>query len=367
MNFKYYVEKKEKMGIHGLMKFIRERTNAITKIHISEFNGKKVALDVSNYFYKYLAIYGHQAIVAFYSMLKSFRKNRVHCIFIFDGKPPVEKSETLRKREKQRDRATSIKNAIEIYDKYVAGDKTIDINTFTPVLEVFNSDTKLAEIINDPVELIDIDRAREKLSKLESENIRITPSDIEDLKQLITKVGARYIQASGETEPLCYSLFRDNKIDAVISEDSDLLAYGVKKLILGYSMDGFCSLVNLDVVLSDLELAQQQFLDLCILCGNDYVNNIPGIGPVKSYNLIREYLNIETVKNSIGKAPEGFERCRELFTILSPEVIEQTTEFINGYWDVKCSDDIKEFLFRLGILEDANEIFRPIEIIFDEV
>jgi 5'-3' exonuclease len=351
------------MGIKGLSRFIRERTNAISQIHISQFSNKKIALDVSNYYYKYKAIYKHQAIMAFYSMLRSFRKNIVHCIFVFDGKPPVEKSETLRKREQQRisiqDRAIIIRNAIEAYDKYVTGDRTIDVNTFVPVLEIFNSDTKLAEIINDPVELIDIDKAREKLSKLESENIRITPSDIEDLKQLITKVGARYIQASGETEPLCYSLFRENKIDAVISEDSDLLAYGVKKLILGYSMDGSCSLVNLDVILNDLELTQQQFLDFCILSGTDYNSNIPKIGPVTAYKLIREYETIEAIQQAIGKAPEKFERSRELFKTI-PEAVDIE------YWDVRCDSSLTLFAFENGIREDVESVFSPTKVIFEE-
>ena len=71
------------MGIKGLSKFIRERTNAVRQAHISEFAHKKVALDVSNYLYKYKAIYKDRAITAFYSMLKSFRKNRIHCVFIW--------------------------------------------------------------------------------------------------------------------------------------------------------------------------------------------------------------------------------------------------------------------------------------------
>jgi 5'-3' exonuclease len=350
------------MGIKGLSRFVRERTSAITDIHISQFAGKRIALDVSIFFYKYKAVYAERAITAFYSLLKSFRNNGVHCIFVFDGKSPVEKTETLRKREKQRvsiqERSISIKNAIDAYERYVAGDKTIDTNTFVEALEDFKSDTKLAEFLS-PVELIDIEKAKGKLEKLESENIRITPSDIEELKQLITMVGAKYIQASGETEPLCYSLFRENRIDAVISEDTDLLAYGVKKLIIGYGMNGFCSLVDLDIVLRDLELTHQQFLDFCLLCGNDYNNNLPGIGPVKSYNLIREHGTIEAVQQAIGKAPEGFSRSRELFTTI-PEVTNV------DYWDARCDSSLAIFALNHGIREVVEEIFSPTRVVFEE-
>ena len=36
-----------------------------------------------------------------------------------------------------------------------------------------------------------------------------------------------------------------------------------------------------------------QFIDLCILCGCDYVNNIRGIGPVTALKLIIKHKNIE--------------------------------------------------------------------------
>ena len=34
---------------------------------------------------------------------------------------------------------------------------------------------------------------------------------------------------------------------------------------------------------------QEQFIDLCILCGCDYTTNITGIGPIKAYQYLTEH------------------------------------------------------------------------------
>lgn len=36
-----------------------------------------------------------------------------------------------------------------------------------------------------------------------------------------------------------------------------------------------------------------KFIDLCIMCGCDYVNNIRGIGPVRAVQLIQKHGSIE--------------------------------------------------------------------------
>ena len=119
------------------------------------------------------------------------------------------------------------------------------------------------------------------------------------------------------------------------------------------------------MVLQDLNLTQQQFVDFCILCGNDYIKNIPGIGPVKSYGLISKYSNMETIKDKLGKSPEGFEKCRELFTVISEDLIEQTKNF-DGYWEIYCSNDLRNFLLRFGVVDETDTIFCPTEVVFEE-
>ena len=57
--------------------------------HISEFAFKKIAIDLSLYVYKFKAAMGERWLSGILNMIKCFRINIVHPVFIFDGKPPI--------------------------------------------------------------------------------------------------------------------------------------------------------------------------------------------------------------------------------------------------------------------------------------
>ena len=69
--------------------------------------------------------------------------------------------------------------------------------------------------------------------------------------------------------------------------------------------------------MSCLNLDQEEFIDMCILCGCDYLPKIIGIGPMTAYKLIHKYKNIENVflNNKKYIIPENFDyqKARELF------------------------------------------------------
>ena len=48
-------------------------------------------------------------------------------------------------------------------------------------------------------------------------------------------------------------------------------------------------------VLAELELTEDEFIDLCILCGCDYTSKIPSIGPVRALALIKKHGSIEKI------------------------------------------------------------------------
>lgn len=53
--------------------------------------------------------------------------------------------------------------------------------------------------------------------------------------------------------------------------------------------------IDLSVLLSELGLSMEQFIDLCIMCGCDYASNIRGIGAVRALSLIKQHGSIEAV------------------------------------------------------------------------
>ena len=48
-------------------------------------------------------------------------------------------------------------------------------------------------------------------------------------------------------------------------------------------------------MMKQLDLTEEQFIDMCILCGCDYALKIEGIGPVKAYKLIKQFKCIEKI------------------------------------------------------------------------
>ena len=96
------------MGIRMLNKFLQSKCkNSISSISLSSLAGKKIVVDISIYMYKYL---GEDALLEnLYLMISIFRENNITPIFIFDGKPPIEKNDTIATRKKTK------KNAREEY------------------------------------------------------------------------------------------------------------------------------------------------------------------------------------------------------------------------------------------------------------
>lgn len=57
-----------------------------------------------------------------------------------------------------------------------------------------------------------------------------------------------------------------------------------------------------------LGLTDDEFIDLCILCGCDYASKIEGIGPVKAYKFIKQYGSIENIIDHCRKENEHSEK-----------------------------------------------------------
>lgn len=86
------------MGIKYLNKFIWDNCSgrSIKKSNISEYSGKTIVVDVSIYLYKFV---GDNALLEnIYLMVSIFKHHNVTLVFVFDGKPPIEKKELIVQR-----------------------------------------------------------------------------------------------------------------------------------------------------------------------------------------------------------------------------------------------------------------------------
>lgn len=125
-------------------------------------------------------------------------------------------------------------------------------------------------------------------------------------------MGVPYIVAPCEAEATCVAMLKQNFVFAVASEDGDCLTHGCSKLVRylfnnrkdksGKQISP--TVFHLDVILQELEMTQDEFIDLCIMCGCDYLDSPKGMGFKTAYKMIKEYRSIEACISS-GKIKES--------------------------------------------------------------
>ena len=110
------------MGIKHLNRFLRTQcSDSINFVSIAELSGKKIAVDISIYMYKFHA--DNTLIENIYLMLSIFRYYKITPIFVFDGKSPTEKKALLEKRRADKKEAEKQYNKLK---KELIENKEID-------------------------------------------------------------------------------------------------------------------------------------------------------------------------------------------------------------------------------------------------
>ena len=229
------------MGIRHLNRFLKDNASSSIKLcNLSELSGKKIAVDISIYMYRFAS--NNTLIENIYLMLSVFRHYNIIPIFIFDGKPPPEKHELLRKRKEDKREAENEYNKLK---------NTLEINK-----DMDDSDKQ--EIIYN-------------MDMLKKKFVSINKNDIENVKMLIRSYGATYYDAPGEADELCAMLNIKNKVWASLSEDMDMFVYGCPRVIRYFSLLNHTAIVyDVKGILNNLGISQKELREICVLSGTDY-------------------------------------------------------------------------------------------------
>jgi len=305
------------MGIKNFNKFLRDKCPIVfEQVHLSMYMYKKVAIDISLYLHKYKAISGENWLSMFINLVSSLRKNEIHCVFIFDGKAPPEKREEQLKRkiekEKLEKQVIILEDAIDEYYK--------TRNVSDVLISLYKTRKSPQRLLGKSSNKIDMDWVEEKVSKKRNQIINISPDDFNTVKQLFDILKVPYYTADCEAEKLCSKLCIDGSVDAVLSEDTDIIAYKAPKFLTKIDTRACtCSLLSYNNILENLELNSTQLLDLCIMCGTDYNPNIHKVGAHTAYKHLKSFGSIEEIgKNTkLDISVLKFLRGRELFTDFS--------------------------------------------------
>ncbi|KAL8441528.1 hypothetical protein Emed_007554 [Eimeria media] len=138
------------------------------------------------------------------------------------------------------------------------------------------------------------------------------------------ELGIRCLVAPFEADAQLAYLSRTNQIHSAISEDSDLLAYGCKRVMLKMDKDGKCDVIRLpflqdendqpELAFQEPKTSKQQgllrslaglnherFVAMCVLGGCDYTNHvhINGMGIATACRLVSQLRSLKRTKEEV--------------------------------------------------------------------
>lgn len=309
------------MGVHDLMNFVKLATTQ-TRLDDIDFAGSSVAIDISHWIYRASyaipeLLYHRTNVNAIYTAITQFidtyvkllRSYNVKLTFVFDGMKLPAKEATHTERSARKEEAR------RLVEKFLKA--------------------------NNPQE------ARKHM-------IRCMDVKFDIVQQVIRycqKEKIKYIVAPYEADAQLAYLNNEGLCEFVITEDSDLILYGCKKII--YKLDrttGDCVFYDRKLLGKCLQTRQEiefeRFRRICIMSGCDYLKNIPNVGlqTAKKFFLLTKQNNIRL---ALPKLASHLNNPR-----LKGKVTE---EYINGFIDAEST-------FRHHIVYDVvHHKLRPLE------
>ncbi|CDO98379.1 unnamed protein product [Coffea canephora] len=261
------------MGIKDLLKFLKPHTESI---HIKKYAGKRVGIDAYSWLHKgayscsmelSLNMEGDkklQYLKYFMHRINLLRHHKITPIVVFDGGNIPCKAVTQDERERKRKANREL-----AMEKLKEGDVSAASELFQRAVTISPS------------------MAHQLIQVLRSEDIEFVVAPYEADAQLA------YL-SSLEAEK--------GGIVAVVSEDSDLLAYGCPAVVFKMDRYGNGQEIILDKVLGSSDRVpsfrnfdKNLFTGMCVLAGCDFLPSIPGIGIVKAHSLVSKYRNLDRV------------------------------------------------------------------------
>jgi flap endonuclease-1 len=173
-------------------------------------------------------------------------------VYVFDGKPPSIKYKTIEGRKQVR------KKALEKMEQAVTEEDKI---------------------------------------KYFKRSSQISKEQWDQCRDLLDMMGIPYVNAPEEADSQCAYLAKNGLVDAVLTEDMDILTFGSTKIIRNITSHKIeTSEIILQDLLNKLELTYEQFVEFCILLGTDYC---VGIIDTKPKIIYEHYIKNKNIKDTI--------------------------------------------------------------------
>ncbi len=289
---------------------------------LADLNGKVIAIDAFNTLYQFLSIIrqmdgtplmddkgevtSHLSGVIY--RVTNLVEQGIKPVFVFDGKPPVLKAETIKARREVREAAKQMYEAAKASGSAEA-------------------------------------------YKYAQASTSINAQIIKDSKELLGYMGVPYLIAPSEGEAQASYMAIKGDADFVGSQDYDSLLFGAPRMIRNVTITGRKKLprrgvyvdvkpeiIELQEVLDTLGVTREQLIDMGILVGTDFNPGIFKVGPKTALKLVKKHNIMQEILAELGQTIENYEAIKDFF--LHPPV----TDEYSIKWGKPEPEKIKHFL-----------------------
>lgn len=268
---------------------------SIESVKQDEISGYFVAVDASNWLYKYMTTTTRFTSTEDYTDengnelpnligvprgIRKFIKNNINPVFVFDGKPNELKAEEIQRRKDIREKARE---------------------------KIDESDSEIEK------------------SKYQSRSQRLNDEIIDTTKIMFDYLDIPYMTAPQAAEAQTSLMSRDNKFNAALTEDYDSLIFKAQTTVRQFTTSSNdIELMSFDNTLTKHDISYDQLILATILCGTDYNDGVKGIGPKTSLTEVKENPTIEELRSSLDNPLRNAEEIFELYK--NPTVTEEWPE-----------------------------------------
>ncbi len=365
------------MGVQGLRKTLEEilkDTQSIEKKKLKhlreEYDVRTIGVDVMPYLYLNL---NHplkfQRVLS--AMIQRITENHMIPLFVFDVRNhmdfvqiddviEIESSAiTLHYKENTLQRRNKVRNQYKI--EFQMYENIMNLKKQNASFAQFQkeigpqfhslhiTDIKFSQLYYiDEIDLI------HRMEWCEKRSWRLKNEHIQYFCMLCLQYGVPYIFSSGEADPLLANLCKMGLIQAVISEDTDMIPFGTPIVVRDFHFyNDDITIFHTEQILRNLRLTPLQMIDWCILMGNDYNNRLKGYKPNDSLVLIREHQNIETIFDILftqaGKQIPASIAYKDIRGIYMQRIDDRYIRIVRNLFD-----GIHPLIPRMEIIRDAE-------------
>jgi hypothetical protein len=360
------------MGVRKLNKFLTLRDVIIKHNNIHEFirtvktnnNCKSGKIIIAIDFWLYAHKFAHSSksnniLLGFWNQMIKFLTCGIIPLYVMDGSVPIEKHDKIEERNRKR-------------LGYISKLKDIDeeINKYINISDIMNNDNKTSSDSDTGSIDSNLELMYEKKEKLKKYVRRIKTVELYNIQKLFNIMGIPHIKAEYEADALCAKLYKNNLITSCLSDDMDMLALGCGSTIKFF--DGKIIEFNLDYIMNNLNFTQEQFIDMCILFGCDYLQHPIRLECDDIYEMLNKHKSLLNVlesnehslfnmnNNNVKVIGEHYYRVKDIY-MYSHEREIIPVELVNIKLNKINIDDVVSFIKKLKWLDSITHNTKNIE------